>query len=115
MSAFINLRPGFARWQSALLLTFLGLALLAPATLAKHHGYQLPDGVNVDMDVQTNQTLITLSGESKSVYRLEYSTDLQVWTILDNRMKLNASGIFTYTDARTLPKCFYRITILHVP
>jgi len=114
MSTFIILRLGLARWPSALLLTLLGLALLAPAAYAKHHGYQLPDGVGVDMDVQTNRTVITLSGESKSVYRLECSTDLQAWTVLDNRMRL-VSRTYSFTDARSLPKCFYRIIILHVP
>jgi hypothetical protein len=112
MSTFIRVKFRAARRPAALLLIIVGLTLLAPTAHATRRSFPLADGVIVTLDVGTNQTLVTLTGASTSIYRLECSEDLSQWTMLNPAMRLGAPQTFTYTDGRVLPKCFYRITIL---
>jgi hypothetical protein len=115
MSAFIKLRFRFARGQSVLLLIVLGLALLTATAHATRRTFTLPDGIVTTIDITTNQTVVTLTGQSSSVYRLECSENLLQWTVLHPAMRLGAAQTFTYTDSRALPKCFYRIAVLAAP
>src|SRR5688572_25390530 len=108
-------RPG-QRWCKSLALIFLAVVSLHFTASAKRHSYDLPDGVRATFDFGTNRTtVITLDGQSKSIYRIESSEDLLQWTVLDSKAKLSNSGSFTFNDQRNLPKCFYRIITIQVP
>jgi hypothetical protein len=93
----------------------LALALYQPSAEAKWHRINLPDGVEVTFDVQRDRVIITMSGHSKSSYCIEASEDLDKWSVLRNRIKIENGGTFTYIDDRILDKCFYRIGMLEEP
>lgn len=84
------------------------LTLVQPSSAGNAYRYQLPDGLTVVMDVQSSQTVLTLTGQPFATYRIDGSEHLNGWTILTNAT-LDASGSFIYLDASNLPKCFYRI------
>jgi len=85
-------------------------ALLQLSVQAASHSYPLPDGTLVTMTVQTNQSVLTLTGApGEKFYRLDSTENLVQWVTLDAKFKLNNNGTYTYTDSRALPKCFYRI------
>jgi N-acetylneuraminic acid mutarotase len=97
------------KFASALSLVWLVCALMQ-SVHAAGYSYQLPDGTLVTMTVQTNQTVLTLTGTAgEKFYRLDATQDLAQWVTLDARFKLNNQGTYTYTDSRVIPKCFYRI------
>jgi hypothetical protein len=84
--------------------------LLELSVQAASYSYPLADGTLVTMTVETNRTVLTLTGTPRDkFYRLDATEDLIQWVTLDARFKLNNNGTFTYTDSRGLPKCFYRI------
>jgi hypothetical protein len=96
------------------MLVLLALILMQPLAHATKRSFELADGVVVTMDVQTNQTVITLAGQSHSTYRIESSQDLVQWVTLDDRAKLPQNGPYTFVDNRWLSKCFYRVTLVKV-
>jgi hypothetical protein len=100
-------------WISPLLLVLLALMLATSAHAAKR-SWQLADGVVVTMDLQTNQTVITLEGQSHSSYLIESSEDLMQWVTLDGKAKIPQNGSYSYFDSRRLTKCFYRVTLVRV-
>ncbi|HMJ64331.1 MAG TPA: hypothetical protein VK615_03180, partial [Candidatus Binatia bacterium] len=66
MSTVNTLSSRVRGWLSPLTLTLLGLMLAAPLAHATKRSFELADGVVVTMDVQTNQIVITLTGQSHS-------------------------------------------------
>ena len=98
-----------------LLLLLLALALYQPSAEARWHRINLPDGVEVTFDVQRDRVVITMSGHSKSSYCIEATEDLERWTTLRNRIKIENGGTFTYIDDTILEKRFYRIGRLEEP
>ena len=99
----------FASWTPAICLALLA-ALLQFSAHAASHSYPLSDGTLVTMTVQTNQTVLTLTGTPRDkFYRLDATEDLVQWVTLDVKLKLNNNGTYTYTDSRALSKCFYRV------
>jgi hypothetical protein len=101
-------------WISPLLLVLLALTLAGPSAHAVKRSWQLADGVVVTMDVQTNQIVVTLEGQSHSTYLIESSEDLVQWVTLDGRARLPQNGPYIYVDSRRLAKCFYRVTLVRV-
>ena len=100
----------FGSWTPALCLVLLLLALLQVSVQAASYSYSLPDGTLVTMSVQTNRTVLTLTGTPRDkFYRLDSTEDLVQWVTLDVKLKLNNNGTYTYTDSRALSKCFYRV------
>lgn len=92
----------------------IALILSQVSAHAVKRSWQLADGVVVTMDLQTNQTVITLEGQSHSTYRIESSEDLLQWVDLDVRAKIPQNGPYIYVDSRRLTKCFYRVTLVRV-
>jgi hypothetical protein len=91
-------------------LVLLMSSLLQLSVQAASHSYSLSDGTLVTMTVQTNQTVLTLTGTpQEKFYRLDSTGDLVRWVTLDAKFKLGNNGTYIYTDSRALPKCFYRI------
>jgi hypothetical protein len=114
MSTVNTLSSRVRRWLSPLTLTLLALMLAQPLAHATKRSFELADGVVVTMDVQTNQIVITLAGQSHSTYLIESSEDLAQWVTLDDRARLPQNGPYSYTDSRRLSKCFYRVTLVKV-
>lgn len=100
----------FVSWTPAICLALLVSALLQLSVQAASYSYPLADGTLVTMTVQTNRTVLTLTGTPRDkFYRLDSTEDLVQWVTLDVKFKLNNNGTYTYTDSRALSKCFYRV------
>ena len=100
----------FVSWTPALCLALLVSALLQFSAHAASYSYALADGTLVTMTVQSNRTVLTLTGTPRDkFYRLDSTGDLVQWVTLDVKFKLGNNGTYTYTDSRALPKCFYRV------
>ena len=92
------------------------LALLGqPAVPAATFVYYLSDALRVTVEAGTTQAVISLTGQPNAAYQIEASEDLSQWVSLENAAVLNAEGTFTYTDARGLSKCFYRVLLPSLP
>lgn len=79
-----------------------------PDLRARSASYLSADGLVFTMDVQANQTVLTLTGQPFANCRIDCTQQFNGWNTLTNAT-LNGSGTFVYVDGNNFPICFYRV------